>query len=66
MKLRISTPEKIHTHPFENYRGAAAHVHPDSEKICDVFEKEHVWCRCSDVDGHGYDICGIYYHSVGY
>ena len=66
MKLRISILEKIHKYLFENYRGVVAHVHPDSEKICDVFEKEHVWYRCSGVDGWGYDICGIYYHSRGY
>ena len=51
MKLRISILEKIHKYLFENYRGVVAHVHPDSEKICDVFEKEHVWYRCPGVDG---------------
>ena len=43
--------EKIHKYLFENYRGVVAHVHPDSEKICDAFEKGHVWYRCSSVDG---------------
>lgn len=65
MKHRIPILEKIHKYLFENYRGVVAHVHLDREKIRNAFEKEHVWYRCSGIDGWGYDSCGIYYYNAG-